>query len=143
MEGLDRYEQDWATEGLAHQYLKNKRGYNYRQGLLDVPDKYKYLKDNATQRSNAPRGNTHKRKAAQAKKQATAAKKARISKGLGKGKAINDKEDSEEEDSEEDLEEDKAEGNDGGSESSNSDEDWRPAEWTPIELLWQLLDCNF
>jgi hypothetical protein len=29
VEGLERYEQDWATESLAHQYLKNKRSYNY------------------------------------------------------------------------------------------------------------------
>jgi hypothetical protein len=112
VEGHDRYEQDWATEGLARQYLKNKRSYNYRQGLIDIPDKYQYLRGNAAQRSEAPRGNTHKRKAAQAKKLATVAKKARISEGLGKGKAINDDEEEEER------------GNiDGGSESLNSDED--------------------
>ena len=98
MEGLDRYEQDWATEGLARQYLKNKRSYGYRQGRLDVPAKYEYLKNNAAQRSEAPRGNTHKRKAAEAKREATAAKRARTSKG--KEKVINDKEDSEEEEEE-------------------------------------------
>lgn len=86
MEGLERYEQDWATEGLARQYMKNRRNYNYRQGRLDVPENYQYLKDNAAKRSDAPRGNTHKRKAAEAKKEAMARKRARISKG--KGKAI-------------------------------------------------------
>jgi len=113
VEGHDRYEQDWATEGLARQYLKNKRSYNYRQGLIDVPDKYQYLRGNAAQRSEAPRGNAHKRKAAEAKRQATVAKKARIFEGLGKGRAINDDEEEEEE-----------QGNvGGGSEFSNSDED--------------------
>jgi hypothetical protein len=48
---------------------------------------YQYLKDNALQRSNAPHDNTHKCKAAQAKKQTAAAKRAQLSKG--KEKAIN------------------------------------------------------
>jgi hypothetical protein len=78
--------------------LKNKRGYNYRQGRLDIPEKYHYLKDNAAQRSEAPRGNAHKRKAAQAKKEAMVTKRARISKG--KGKAIDDEEEEEEEEEE-------------------------------------------
>jgi hypothetical protein len=47
--------------------LKNKRSYGYRQGRLDVPEKYQYLKNYAAQRSQTLRGNTHKRKAAQAK----------------------------------------------------------------------------
>ena len=85
MEGLDRYEQDWATKGLAHQYLKNKQSYGYRKGILNVPEKYQYLKGNAAQRSEAPRGNAHKRKADQANlKEAIAAKKACISKGKEK-----------------------------------------------------------
>ena len=128
MEGLDRYEQDWATEGLARQYLKNKRSYSYRQGVIDVPDKYQYLRGNAAQRSEAPRGNVHKRKAAQAKKQAKVVKKACISKGLGKGKVTN--EDKEEEDKDgrtedkEDEDKEKEQRNvNGGSESPNSDED--------------------
>ena len=130
VEGLDRYEQDWATEGLARQYLKNKRSYNYRQGLIDVPDKYQYLKGNAAQRSEAPRGNVHKRKAAQAKKQAKVAKKARISEGVGKEKAINDDEEEEDEDEknkdeEDDREEEEEERRnvDSGSVSQSSDED--------------------
>jgi hypothetical protein len=126
VEGLDRYEQDWATEGLARQYLKNKRSYSYRQGVIDVPDKYQYLRGNAAKRSEAPRGNVHKRKAAQAKKQAKVAKKARISEGLGK--VINEDKEEEDEDEktedEEDEEEEEEQRNvDGGSESPNSDED--------------------
>jgi hypothetical protein len=81
VEGLERYEQDWATEGLARQYLRNKRSYNYQKELLDVPEMYHYLKDNTSQRSDAPRGNTHNHKAAQVKKQAVVAKRAQLSKG--------------------------------------------------------------
>ena len=103
VEGLERYEQDWATEGLARQYLKNKRSYNYRKGLLDVPEVYHYLKNNASQRSDAPRSNPHKRKAAQVKKQAAAAKRARLSNG--KGKAINDSNSDDNEEEEEEGEE--------------------------------------
>jgi hypothetical protein len=79
VDGLEHYEQDWATEGLARQYLKNKRSYNYRQGRLDIPEKYQYLKNNAAKRSDAPRGNGYKRKAAHVQ-----AKKPRVSKGNGK-----------------------------------------------------------
>jgi hypothetical protein len=103
VEGLERYEQDWATEGLARQYLKNRRSYNYRQGRLDVPDNYRYLKDNAAKRSEAPRGNTHKRKAAEAKREATAAKRARISKEKGKAVNNSDGEESEEPEEQENI----------------------------------------
>jgi hypothetical protein len=98
VEGVDRYNKTGPLEGLACQYLKNKRSYGYRQGRLDVPAKYEYLKNNAAQRSEAPRGNTHKRKAAEAKREATAAKRARTFKG--KEKVIDDKEDPEEEEEE-------------------------------------------
>lgn len=107
VEGLERYEQDWATEGLARQYLKNRRSYNYRQGRLDVPENYQYLKDNAAKRSNTPCGNTHKRKAAEEKREATVTKRARISKG--KEKAISNSDEEEDSDHEgqgDDLDED-------------------------------------
>ena len=93
VDSLERYEQDWATEGLARQYLKNKRSYNYREGRLDIPEKYQYLKNNAAKRSDAPRGNGYKHKAAQAKKEGMI-KKARVSKGNGK---VVDNEESEDE----------------------------------------------
>jgi len=83
VDGLERYKQDWATEGLARQYLKNKCSYNYREGRLDIPEKYQYLKVNVAKRSDAPRGNGYKHKAAQAKKEGMI-KKARVSKGNGK-----------------------------------------------------------
>ncbi|KAH9023710.1 hypothetical protein EDB85DRAFT_2150954 [Lactarius pseudohatsudake] len=51
---LKRFSNDWATEALAKQLLKNKRGHSYRSGYLEVPAKYAYLKDNAAKRR--PRG---------------------------------------------------------------------------------------
>ncbi|KAH9049188.1 hypothetical protein EDB83DRAFT_2317255 [Lactarius deliciosus] len=41
---LKRFSNDWATEALAKQLLKNKRGHSYRSGYLEVPEKYAYLK---------------------------------------------------------------------------------------------------
>ncbi|KAH9032361.1 hypothetical protein EDB83DRAFT_2319122 [Lactarius deliciosus] len=51
---LKRFSNDWATEALAKQLLKNKRGHSYRSGYLEVPEKYAYLKVNAAKRR--PRG---------------------------------------------------------------------------------------
>ncbi|KAJ6454427.1 hypothetical protein C8R45DRAFT_944684 [Mycena sanguinolenta] len=48
---LKRMENDWATEKLARQYMKNKRVTAYKKGTLERPDKYGYLKVNATMRS--------------------------------------------------------------------------------------------
>ncbi len=81
---------------LVCQYLKNKCSYNYRQGRLDISEKYQYLKNNAAKQSDAPRGNGYKRKAAhvQAKKEGMMAKKPCVSKGNGK---VVDDEESEDE----------------------------------------------
>jgi hypothetical protein len=117
VEGLERYEQNWATEGLARQYLKNKRSYNYRQGRLDVPEEYHYLKENAAKRTDAPRGNTHKRKATQAKRSAMAAKRPRISGSKGKSKVIDEDASNEEEDDNDNEEEE------GEEEGKDEDED--------------------
>ena len=51
---LKKFSNDWPTKALAMQLLKNKRGYSYRCGYLEVPERYSYLKDVATKRR--PRG---------------------------------------------------------------------------------------
>jgi len=91
---MDRYVQDWATEGLARQLMKNRRTYAYRKGHLEVPEKFSHLKANAAQRSDAPRG---KRKATVQAVKATPAKRAKIAKGKGKAKAMASDDDEEEE----------------------------------------------
>lgn len=57
---LGRYVNDWATEELVRQYIKNKRKHAYAKRYLDVPDKYNYLKNNASKRSAAPRASRAK-----------------------------------------------------------------------------------
>ncbi|KAG6848684.1 hypothetical protein H0H93_014905 [Arthromyces matolae] len=52
---LARFVNDWATEEIIKQYLKNKRTYAYKKGYLDRPSGYEHLKVNASKRSNAPR----------------------------------------------------------------------------------------
>ena len=47
---LKKFANDWPTKVLAMQLLKNKRGYSYRRGYLEVPEKYSYLKDNVTKK---------------------------------------------------------------------------------------------
>jgi hypothetical protein len=46
---LKRYENDWATEELVKQYIKNKRRHGYRKGFLERPAQYGYLKTNLRQ----------------------------------------------------------------------------------------------
>jgi hypothetical protein len=48
---MRRFENDWATEEIAKQYLKNKRKSAVRQGLIKVPERYAYLKENSAKRS--------------------------------------------------------------------------------------------
>jgi hypothetical protein len=44
---LKRFANDWATQALAMQLLKNKRAHSYRRGYLEVPERYAYLKETA------------------------------------------------------------------------------------------------
>jgi hypothetical protein len=44
---LKRFANDWATQALAMQLLKNKRAHSYRCGYLEVPERYAYLKETA------------------------------------------------------------------------------------------------
>lgn len=125
---MSRYVNDWATEAVAKQYMKNRRGHSYRRGYLDPPAKYAYLKENAAKRSDAPRGNGKKRtyegaiagssrtKHNETRKIGPPAKKNRLKKqsapvvGKGKGKAI--PEDDEDSDSDEpEIDEDKDDDN--------------------------------
>jgi hypothetical protein len=50
---LARFERDWATEEIVKQFVKNKRKNHYANGWLDVPEKYKYLKQNSRKRNPA------------------------------------------------------------------------------------------
>ena len=86
---MGRYVNDWATEAIVRQWMKNKRSYAVQKGFLDVKPKWEYLKNNSTQRTDAPRGNG-KRKATSQGPSGPAAKKARLeasAKGKGKGKS--------------------------------------------------------
>ena len=49
---LKRFVQDWATQALAMQLLKNRQCHSYCCGYLEVPNKYAYLKDTATKRKS-------------------------------------------------------------------------------------------
>ncbi|KAJ7463886.1 hypothetical protein B0H11DRAFT_2240829 [Mycena galericulata] len=69
---LKRFHNDWATEEMVKQYIKNRRNMAYRRGDLDVPEKYRYLKGNAAKRDpSAPHG----RKAKLSKAKVAAVKK--------------------------------------------------------------------
>ncbi|THU75863.1 hypothetical protein K435DRAFT_905802 [Dendrothele bispora CBS 962.96] len=59
---LKRFQNEWASEAMVRQYLKNKRKRHYQLGTLEVPQKYEYLKDNASKRDQSK---TRKRRALQ------------------------------------------------------------------------------
>ncbi len=50
---LSRFENDWATEAIICQYLKNKRKTLYKAGSLEKPKGYEYLKENAAKRDQS------------------------------------------------------------------------------------------
>ncbi len=50
---LSRFENDWATEAIIRQYLKNKRKTLYKAGSLEKPKGYEYLKENAAKRDQS------------------------------------------------------------------------------------------
>ena len=47
---LERFIDNWATEDLVKQFMKNRRSNHYRKGWLEVPEKYGHLKANAQKR---------------------------------------------------------------------------------------------
>ncbi|KAJ7760283.1 hypothetical protein DFH07DRAFT_957663 [Mycena maculata] len=103
---LKRFHNDWATEEIVKQYIKNRRNNAYRHNWLEVPEKYKYLKSNAAQRDpSGPRGRQNKvakvkvaaakhsqqQKKPQASKQKSSATSGKVSskkKAKGKGRAV-------------------------------------------------------
>jgi hypothetical protein len=121
------YVNDWATEMIVRQWMKNKRSYAVQKGFLEVKPKWEYLKENAAKRSNAPRGNG-KRKATSQCLSHPAAKRARLAKrpgttpAKGKGKAratvVND-----DDDDDDDSDSDKSGGNGNEEEDDASDRD--------------------
>ena len=113
---MAKYTNDWATEAIARQYMKNKRSYAVQRGFLEVDAKYEYLKANAAKRSDAPRGNgTGKRKVKGFQASSGASKKARLAKTKGKGKEKMQNDDS--------GEEEEDESGDGGKKGEDEDED--------------------
>ena len=42
------YVNDWATEAIVRQWMKNKQSYAMQKGFLDVKPKWEYLKNNST-----------------------------------------------------------------------------------------------
>jgi hypothetical protein len=126
---MARYVNDWATEMIVRQWMKNKRSYAVQKGFLEVKPKWEYLKENAPKRSDAPRGNG-KRKATSQCSLRPAVKKARLAetpamtsaKGKGKARAtaVNDDDD---DDSDEEEEEEEKEMKPGGKEGDGSEEE--------------------
>ncbi|KAJ7655447.1 hypothetical protein B0H17DRAFT_1073443 [Mycena rosella] len=50
---LEDYVNDWATEEIVKQYIKNKRRNGYKNNWLEVPEKYAYLKTNSAKRDQS------------------------------------------------------------------------------------------
>ncbi|KAF7347088.1 hypothetical protein MVEN_01462800 [Mycena venus] len=116
---LARFHNDWATEDIIKQYIKNKRGHAYRNEWLEVPAKYNYLKANAAKRNpSAPRGRQNKlakvrtgKKTRVAKNKAGASGSGRksssasLKKAKGKAKAVVPDDSEEDEEMAEEVEE--------------------------------------
>ncbi|KAJ7822755.1 hypothetical protein B0H13DRAFT_2376479 [Mycena leptocephala] len=97
---LERYHNDWATEAIIKQFLKNRRNTEYQNNRLEVPEKYQYLKTNAAKRDpTAPRGRQGKlAKAAAAKKRRKKAKASAQSTRKAKAKMVVESDDEGEDD---------------------------------------------
>ncbi|KAJ7234604.1 hypothetical protein C8J57DRAFT_156438 [Mycena rebaudengoi] len=66
---LAEFQNDWATEEIVKQYIKNKRNNAYKKEYITVPTKYAYLKANAAKRDpSAPRGKKSRAKKVDAAK---------------------------------------------------------------------------
>ncbi|KAJ7110209.1 hypothetical protein C8R43DRAFT_1113767 [Mycena crocata] len=74
-----RYVNDWATEELVKQYIKNKRRNAYKNGWLEAPAEYAYLKSNSAKRDpSARRGRRKVPKVATADAKKAAKKRAAV-----------------------------------------------------------------
>ncbi|KAJ7851748.1 hypothetical protein B0H13DRAFT_2359844 [Mycena leptocephala] len=89
---LARFTNDWATEEIVKQYIKNKRRHAYKNGWLEPPAKFEYLKANSAKRSpSAPRGRKSKqflKKTAPKDAKKSANKKSTVAKVKAKGKKV-------------------------------------------------------
>jgi hypothetical protein len=98
---LARFVGDWATKEIVKQFLKNECRNHYRNGWLDVPEKYGYLKNNASKRNPT---------ASRRKKAFSSIAAKTISYGpensKGKERVLEDDQDDQSEGSEEDVDED-------------------------------------
>lgn len=74
---LKRFVNDWATEEIVKQFMKNKCKNHYRNGWLEPPAKYAYLKQNSSMRdptaSRTKRVNMHPEAEGSRKKRNTGA----------------------------------------------------------------------
>jgi hypothetical protein len=118
---LRRFANDWATEELVKQYLKNRRGNHYANGWLDVPAKYDYLKANSQKRN--PSGSRRKKAlSATATAQTNARKRngAQARRSIGRARKIiadsNGGEEGDSDDEDENTMDDEGEGEDNMSE---------------------------
>ncbi|KAI9454669.1 hypothetical protein BJY52DRAFT_1188790 [Lactarius psammicola] len=55
---LKKFANDWPTQALAMQLLKNKRAHSYRRGYLEVLERYAYLKETVAKRIHHQQGAT-------------------------------------------------------------------------------------
>ncbi|KAJ6608983.1 hypothetical protein B0H10DRAFT_511046 [Mycena sp. CBHHK59/15] len=85
---LQEFQNDWATEEIVKQFIKNRRNNSYHKEYIPVPAKYGYLKANAAKRNpSAPRGRQAKfakvdAAAKKATKKRTATSKSKSGKAL-------------------------------------------------------------
>ena len=124
---MARYVNDWATEMIVRQWMKNKQSYAIQKGFLKVEPKWEYLKENAAKQSNAPQGNG-KHKATSQGSLHPAAKKTRLVKTLTKGKGktkatVANGDDGNDSDEEEEEEEEMRPGGKEGDGSEEEDDD--------------------
>ncbi|KAJ7131800.1 hypothetical protein C8R43DRAFT_1133477 [Mycena crocata] len=106
---LKRYVNDWATDELAKQFIRNRRRNEYKKGTLQRPAEFAYLKANSAKRNpSAPRGRKGVKATTKAAKKA--AKKGGSSKlsakAKGKRRAVESEEEEKDESELSELEDD-------------------------------------
>ncbi|KAJ7907418.1 hypothetical protein B0H13DRAFT_2273676 [Mycena leptocephala] len=124
---LAKFENDWATEELVKQFIKNRRNRAYKNNWIPVPAQYQYLKANAAKRDpHAPRGKQRKLAKVGAAAKAASKKKAVTAKSRNvapaKAKRTARKRRATDSDEDEDMEEPVASGN-GASADEEEDND--------------------
>jgi hypothetical protein len=112
---LERFIDNWATEDLVKQFMKNRRSNHYRKGWLEVPEKYGHLKANAQKRDkNGSRRKKALSMSAPARNQAsTSAGNRGVRVHMVGTRVANDDDEEEEEDSDEPNDDEGGQGSDG------------------------------